>query len=311
MTTASAGCVDHRLLEYGSDEEFAGGVAPFVLEGLRVGEPVLVVASPRNLVTMREVVGTRAGERVRFADSDGWGSGNVAARVLAVEWAVRRLLATAVRCRLVEEFTWRGAAQRKQWCRHEAATNLLHTSSQVSMLCTADTRASTGAFLDDLRRAHPILAPDRRNPRFVEPWTYLARLDDEAYRPAPPDADTSTALAAGDLAALRQRISAEAQDAGLGEYQRQCLALAATEIVANALQHGGTPARVTTWAQGPSFCCEVSDTGPGIADPITVYRPPEPARGRCGLWLARTFCDDLRIVTSPAGTTVRMSFTRR
>ena len=144
MTTASAACVDHRLLEYGSDEEFVAGVAPFVLEGLRVGESALLVASPRNLA--------------------------------AVEWAVRKLLST--------------------------------------------------------------------------------------------------------------------------------------EIVANALQHGGTAARVTTWAQGSSFCCEVSDTGPGIADPIAVYRPPEPARGRCGLWLAQTFCDDLRIVTSPTGTTVRMSFTR-
>jgi anti-sigma regulatory factor (Ser/Thr protein kinase) len=310
MTTAKAACVDHRLLEYGSDEEFVAGVAPFVLEGLRVGEPALLVASPRNLVAMREVVGTRAGERVRFADSDGWGSGNVPARVLAVEWAVRKLLATAVRCRVVEEFTWRGAAQRKQWCRHEAATNLLNTSSQVSMLCAADTRANTGAFLDDLRRTHPLLAPDRRNPRFVEPWTYLAHLDDDSYRPAPPDADTSTTVADTDLGALRQRVTAEAQAAGLGEYQRQCLALAATEIVANALHHGGTVATVMTWAEGSSFCCEVSDAGPGIADPVAVYRPPEPARGRCGLWLARTFCDDLRIVTSPAGTTVRMSFTR-
>ena len=46
MTTASAACVDHRLLEYGSDEEFVAGVAPFVLEGLRVGESALLVASP-------------------------------------------------------------------------------------------------------------------------------------------------------------------------------------------------------------------------------------------------------------------------
>ncbi|MGH3797030.1 MAG: anti-sigma factor RsbA family regulatory protein [Pseudonocardiaceae bacterium] len=309
MTTAGAERVDHRLLEYGSDEEFVAGVAPFLCEGLEAGEPALVVASPRNLATMRDLAGSQA-SRVRFADSDAWGSGNVPARVLAVEWAVRKLLATTVRCRLIEEFTWRGVAQRKQWCRHEAAANLLHTSSQVSMLCTVDTRASPGTFLDDLRRTHPIIAPDRSNPDFVEPWTYLTQLDGRTYRPVPPHADVSTAVHDRDLSSVRQRVTADARIAGLTDYQTQCLALAATEIVSNAVHHAGTVATIKTWTDGSCFCCEVSDKGPGLADPIAAYRPPVPAGGRCGLWLARTFCDDLQIVSSETGTAVRMSFIR-
>lgn len=300
---------DHRLLEYSSDGEYLAGVAPFLFDGLQAGEPGLVVASARNLAAVRDALGPAVDGRLRFADSDTWGSGNVASRVLAVEWTIRKLLATAKRCRYVGEFTWPGVARRREWCRHEAAANILRPSSLVSTLCTADTRASPAEFLADLRRTHPIIAPDRANPDFVEPWSYLTQLDDSSYHPAPPNAVTSTAVDDRDLRAVRQRVSAAASAAGLTEYQTQCLTLAATEIVANAVHHGGTVATIKSWAQGPRFCCEVSDHGAGIDDPIAAYRPPAPAGGRCGLWLARTFSDELRIVSSAAGTTVRMSFT--
>lgn len=285
------------------------GVAPFLIDGLKAGEPGLVVASARNLAAVRDVLGSAGDGRLRFADSDAWGSGNVPSRVLAVEWTIRKLLSTASRCRYVGEFTWAGVARRKEWCRHEAAANLLRPSSLVSMLCTADTRANPAAFLEDLRRTHPIIAPDRVNPDFIEPWAYLTQLDGNSYYPAPRHAVTSLAVDEQDLRPIRQRVQTAAQATGLTDHQRQRLALAATEIVANAVRHGGTVTTVKTWAEGNRFCCEVSDNGMGIDDPIAGYRPPAPAGGRCGLWLARTFSDELRIFSSAAGTTVRLSFT--
>lgn len=284
------------------------GVAPFLLDGLQAGEPGLVVVSARNLAAVRDVLGTDGDGRLRFADSDAWGSGNVPSRVLAVEWTIRRLLSDALRCRYVGEFTWSGAARRREWCRHEAAANLLWPSSLVSMLCTADTRVNSAAFLTELRRTHPIIAPDHANPDFIEPWIYLTHVEDSSAHPAPPDAVTSTAVDDQDLRVVRQRVLVVAQAAGLTDYQLQCLGLAATEIAANAVHHGGTVATVKTWTAGPRFYCEVSDNGAGIDDPIAGYRPPAPAGGRCGLWLARTFSDELRIFSSDAGTTVRMSF---
>lgn len=310
MTTADAIRADHRLLVYRSEGEFVSGVAPFLFEGLAAGESGLVVASAAKIAAARDALGEEASRRVRFADSDTWGSGNVPARVLAVEWTMRKLLVTAGRCRYVGEFTWQADGQRREWRRHEAAANLLYTSSQVSMLCTADTRTTSAELLNDLRRTHPIIAPDRSNPDFIEPWTFLAQLDGTLFHPVPLHADRSMAVDDTDLHPMRERVTRAAQTAGLTKYQTQCLALAATEVTANAVHHAGTAATITTWVQGARFICEISDKGPGITDPLASYRPPAPAGGKCGLWLARTFCDDVRIVSSPAGTVVQLIFTR-
>lgn len=310
MTSAGPAHVDHRLLEYGSAGAFVDGVLPFLSEGMKLGEPSLVVVSARHLAILRDLLGPDAADWVRFADSDAWGSGNVPTRVLSFEWTIRKLLATAVRCRFVGEFTWPGATQRREWCRHEAAANLLHISAQVSMLCTIDTRGSSAEFLEDLRRTHPIIAPARPNPDFVDPWTYLTQWEADSHRSAPPHAETSTVVDELDLHPMRERLAAEARTAGLGDYQIQCLALAATEIVTNVLHHAGTIATIKTWTEEFRFCCEIADKGPGLADPLAAYQPPAPASGRCGLWLARTFSDELRVTSSDAGTAARISYSR-
>lgn len=310
MNTADDVRVDHRLLEYESEEEFVAGVVPFLFEGLEVDEPGLVVAPAGRIAAVQDRLGSDAGQRIRFADSDSWGSGNVPTRVLALDWSMRKLLATAHRCRYVGEFTWRAEEQWWAWRRHEAVTNLLYPAAQFSMLCTTDTRTDHPQCRQDLRQTHPIIAPDRPNPDFIEPWTYLAQLDSDTYHPAPPHADTTFAADDADLRPMQLRLTAGARAAGLGRYQTQCVTLAVTEVVANAVHHAGTAATIKTWVQGSAFVCEVSDKGPGIADPLASYRPPAPAGGRCGLWLARTFCDELRIVSSPAGTVVQMSLTR-
>ena len=310
MTGADPAHADHRLLEYRSDTAFVAGVMPFLSDGMRLAEPCLVVASARHVAMLQDLLGSDAAHRVRFADATEWGSGNVPARVLAVEWILRKMVASAARCRFVGEFTWPAPAQRREWCRHEAVANLLHKSSPLSMLCTVDTRATSAEFLEGMHHTHPIIAPDRPNPDFVEPWDYLARLD-SASRPAPPHADTSTAADELDLRPMRDRVSADARVAGLTDYQVQSLALATTEVVANVLHHAGTIATIKTWTEESRFCCEVSDKGPGIADPIAVYQPPAPAGGRCGLWLARTLSDELLIASSDSGTTVLISYSRR
>lgn len=59
-------------------------VTPFLFDGLKAGEPGLVVASARNLAAVRQVLGSDGDDQLHFADSDTWGSGNVLSRVLAI-----------------------------------------------------------------------------------------------------------------------------------------------------------------------------------------------------------------------------------
>lgn len=310
MTGGRTARADHRLLEYGSDADFVDGVLRFLAEGRESAEPGLVVVSARHLAMLRARIDPDDTLRIRFADSAEWGSGNIPARVLAIESAIRKMIAAGSRCRFVGEFTLPGAVQRREWGRHEAAANLLHVSVPLSMLCAVDTRSAPAEYLGSLHQTHPIIAPDRLNPDFVEPWSYLARLDGAADAPAPPQAETTTVLGELDLHPMRARVSEQARGAGLGQYQIQAMALALTEIVANALHHAGTLATIKTWTEQSRFCCEVRDKGPGITDPLAGYQPPVPAGGRCGLWLARTFSDELLIATSNAGTAVRICYRR-
>lgn len=310
MTGGRTARADHRLLEYGSDAEFVDGVLRFLAEGREPAEPGLVVVSARQLAMLRARMDPADMHRMRFADSAEWGSGNIPARVLAIESTIRKMIAAASGCRFVGEFTWPGTVQRRQWARHEAAANLLHRSAPLSMLCTVDTRSVSAEYLDSLHQTHPIIAPGRSNPDFVEPWSYLARLDEDADAPAPPHAEMTTVLDELDLRPTRARVSAQARAAGLAPHQVQAVALALTEIVANVLHHAGTLATIRTWTEQSRFYCEVRDKGPGISDPLAGYQPPVPAGGRCGLWLARTFSDELMIASSRAGTAVRICYHR-
>lgn len=67
--------------------------------------------------------------------------------------------------------------------------------------------------------------------------------------------------------------------------------IAVTEIVSNAIEHGGGRGRVGLWAVGGELVCEVADEGRGVADLQAGSRPPSvSAQGGYGLWLARSLC---------------------
>jgi anti-sigma regulatory factor (Ser/Thr protein kinase) len=83
------------------------------------------------------------------------------------------------------------------------------------------------------------------------------------------------------------------------------MVLVAHELASNAVRHGGGTGRLRLWLSGGALHCEVSDAGPGLPDPELAGRTlPAPALpGGRGLWLVRNMAD-LRIVSSPKGTTV-------
>lgn len=104
-------------------------------------------------------------------------------------------------------------------------------------------------------------------------------------------------------------MAAAIAGSGLPADRVQEFLIAISEVVANALKHGGDPARLALWVTGDGVVCEVHDDGPGVADPLAGYLPPRsenPSRGT-GLWIARQLCDTLAIGSGPAGTTVRLA----
>jgi anti-sigma regulatory factor (Ser/Thr protein kinase) len=117
------------------------------------------------------------------------------------------------------------------------------------------------------------------------------------------------------LVALRTAVAAGAAALGLSEEKAGDLVLVAHELAANAVRHGGAtpaaPGRLRLWRDGSAVYCQVSDGGPGLADPATAGTRPVPplaGNGR-GLWIVRQITERLHISSGPAGSTVTAALT--
>jgi anti-sigma regulatory factor (Ser/Thr protein kinase) len=195
----------------------------------------------------------------------------------------------------------------REWARYESILNTVLSPFPVTLVCTYPASRLDAGIVEDSLRTHPVLA--RRagwqpNERFEEPASLVAR-----WSPAlvPPPADAERMPAPADLASARGFVLARATLAGLSQERAADLELAVDEILTNAIVHAGGIAALRTWLANDCLICQVEDRGGGVADTLAGYRPPatSPPGGR-GLWLARQAVDLLQIVTTGAGTTVRL-----
>jgi anti-sigma regulatory factor (Ser/Thr protein kinase) len=109
-----------------------------------------------------------------------------------------------------------------------------------------------------------------------------------------------------DLYAVRAAVAAHAADLGAPPERVRHLVIIASELASNAVRHGGGRGRLRLWRFDGAVRCEVSDEGPGIADPRNagVANPSALAPGGRGLWVVRQLSDTVTIDSSLRGTTV-------
>ncbi len=111
---------------------------------------------------------------------------------------------------------------------------------------------------------------------------------------------------AGRLYALRAAVAAHGMRLGLTGAPLGTLLVVATELATNVIRHGGGEGSLRLYREGEFVACEVKDRGPGIANPSlagSTQVAPTSGEGR-GLWIVRQFTSDLRIDSSPSGTTI-------
>lgn len=116
------------------------------------------------------------------------------------------------------------------------------------------------------------------------------------------DADLllDTAFTRADLARLRWLTRDCALLAGLCAQRREDFVLAAHELFANAIMHGGGGGHVQVFRAAGELRCLVRDRGPGIgADAVDG----------CGLRVVRAFADRLEICANAVGTVVTITMT--
>ncbi|RAY14541.1 sensor histidine kinase [Actinomadura craniellae] len=296
----------HPALLYRGDREYLAGTLPFIRGGLAAGEPVAVAVPPSRLRLLRTALGDQAA-RVRLIDMTV--AGRNPGRIIP---GVLRAFADAHprgRVRIIGEPIWpgRSAAEYPACVQHEALINLAFAGRPATILCPYDALRHSPEVLADAAVTHPtIIDRDGERPSDAyDPEGAVAahnRLD-----PAPPGAAELRFDGAG-LPGVRGFTVGRAARLGLTGERGDALEIAAYELAANSVLHGGGTGVLHLWAAAGHLVCEVSDAG-HLRDPLTGRRPAGlGTEGGRGVLLANHLADLVRTRTSPAGTTTRLYF---
>jgi anti-sigma regulatory factor (Ser/Thr protein kinase) len=162
------------------------------------------------------------------------------------------------------------------------------------IVCPYDARVLPPSVVDDAMRTHAPADGFEAIVRELAPKH--EQLPDLEPLPQAPDAQT-----------FRDLLAARLTDAAVPGSMKLDMLVAANEVFANALNHGGGVLLVRTGVVGGRFVCEVTDAGPGLDDPFAGYLPPASQDGPgAGLWVARQLMWRVDLLSSPGGLSVRL-----
>jgi anti-sigma regulatory factor (Ser/Thr protein kinase) len=296
----------HDAFVYDSDDLFVERMAPFVRDAFASGEDAVAITTRTNCALLREELGDES-ERLTLVDRDEWYV--TPAHVIAGfdKTLSERLAAGAPAVRVIGEVQF-GATPREwtEWTAYESIVNRAFADRPAWVVCPYDARVLPDPIVDAAFRTHPQVLRDgwwHESPHYDDP-DHLVR----ALTPVPEPLDQlHSVLVARDPRAFRQRLRSEMARAGVPEGKAARMLVAAGEVLANALRHGGGVPRVRVGWVGGSFVVEISDDGGGLDDPLAGYIPPtaDQAAG-AGLWVARQMTSRLELISGDDGLSVRL-----
>jgi anti-sigma regulatory factor (Ser/Thr protein kinase) len=310
MSTAAqpsrADAFRHEALLYAGHDDFVRSTAPFIREGVRAGEPTLVVVARAKLDSLRDELGDDAAG-VLFADMADVGANP--GRIIPAWQDFVDAHPASPRLRGIGEPVWaeRDPVTLLECQRHETLLNVAFADGRSWwLLCPYDTATLDSAVIADAERSHPWVRESglaRSSASFggVHAFSTL----DAPLDPAPATA-RSLAFGWGSLRELRSIAAMEAARAGMLSARIADLVLAVNEVATNSLGHGGGGGRLRIWRGAGGVVCEVSDTGRLDRPLVDRRRPGADAGDSRGLWLANQLCDLVQLRSSAAGTIVRL-----
>jgi anti-sigma regulatory factor (Ser/Thr protein kinase) len=294
----------HQAILYDGLHGLVPAVLPFIREGIRRGEPVLVALLPDRLEAVEAALGADA-TRVDFVDMGELGANPAC---IIPEW--RRFLEDAGDegpVRGVGEPAWHGRrdVELEEAALHEALLNVAFDEGPAwQLVCPYDVSTLPAAVIEQAVRSHPVAHGSGLDVRYAGSEHALA-LFGSPLPPAPPSAEVFE-FGPHDLSGLRSLVSGLARQAGVPRPAADDIVLAAHELATNSVVHGGGTGRLRSWTEPGAFVVEVSDAGV-IDDPL-VGRDllMELAENGRGVWMANQLCDLVQVRSGVAGTVVRL-----
>ena len=155
-TATAPQLMEHRLLTYGSEEEYLAAAIPFFGEGIERSECLLAVTTEEQIKLLRDSLADRAGD-VEFADSADWYRSPGTAMHGYRTFVNEKLDAGAVWVRIAAEISAesRSVSQVSTWTRYESFVNVAFAASPTTFLCSYDDRSWPADVIAHARRTHP------------------------------------------------------------------------------------------------------------------------------------------------------------
>lgn len=293
----------HEALIYDDSDQFLAGALPFLTAGLEAEEAILVAVSQRTSDLLRGELG---------ADASGIGFvameevGRNPGRIVPL-WGDFVDRQTGGSVRGISEAAWPGrrAVEIDECQRHDSLLNLAFGSgADWSLLCTYDGAALSDQVLTAVSHSHQAVLHDGiREPSSEYPAECDYYGGELTHHPSGAEA---FAYDRDRLAAVRGRVRQAAADAGVAVRGAEDLVVAASELAANSVVHGGGAGTLRIWREHDRLLVEFEDRGT-IEEPLAGrLRPSLTQSGGRGLWLANQLCDLVQIRSSELGTTVRL-----
>lgn len=298
----------HEALFYGGEEEFLTGTLPFIEQGLKAGEPVLVAVSEAKIGLISAKLNGRP-DAVRFADVREMGR-NPACLIPAWREFVGNNAVAGRGVRGIGEPMWadRGPAEIVECEHHESLLNLAFADAPAWRLrCPYDAAALDTSVLEAAARSHPVIIEDgvaRESASYLAPGDAPDPLDDPLPGPSREPDETSFTLE--DLSELRSFVYQRARSGGLDPERTANILLATSEVATNSVRHAGGRGTLRVWREPDALLCEVHDSGSIVSPLVGLERPgPSQLEGR-GLWLVNQLCDLVQVRSTPSGSVVRL-----
>jgi anti-sigma regulatory factor (Ser/Thr protein kinase) len=301
--TSDRTALRHSALVYESQDEYFARAVPFLKEGIEAGEGAIVAHTKPGLAMMREALGSDA-EQVTFVDVSS--AYTRPARTLAAYHEVYvELLQRTRTVRAVADVQFGpDPGEWDVWTGYEAVFNRSFGHLPTWVICSYNANGTPDPIIEGVWRTHSEVIADGSwnvSDHYEDPDRLLRRIT-----PVPAPLSGLRSIPFGrDVADFREHLAREMVVENVSEAKALDMLLAATEVAANAIEHGGGVEAVRVGRAQGRFVCEIVDRGIGFDDPTAGYLAPREGVGT-GLWIARQLTWQIEFFRSESGFTARV-----